>query len=58
MVIDRVKRIGEPLFGEEQSDFRKGRGCMNQIFALRQVTDEVLEKDKKVYVASIYLVKT
>ncbi len=35
--------------GEEQGGFRKGRGCVNQIFAMKMLVEEYLGKDKKLY---------
>ncbi len=34
---------------EEQGDFRKGRGCVDQIFSFRMVVEKILEKRKKKY---------
>src|SRR5215469_15679870 len=36
VVIDRVKNLTEGLVGEEQGGFRKGRGCVDQVFAVRE----------------------
>ena len=38
---------------EEQAGFRSGRGCIDQIFIIRQLTEKYLEKDKKMYAAFI-----
>ncbi len=38
---------------EEQGGFRKGRGCIDQIFAMKRLVEEYLGKDKKV-VRSFY----
>ncbi len=35
----------------EQGGFRKGRGCVDQIFAMKRLVEEYLEKDKKLYAA-------
>ena len=40
---------------DEQGGFRVRRGCVDQIFAVRQVTEKVIEKDKVVYAAFVHL---
>ena len=35
IIIERVSWITEDLVGEEQSGFRKGRGCMDQIITVK-----------------------
>ena len=42
---------------EEQASFRSGRGCIDQIFIIRQLTKKYLEKDKKMYAAFIDMKK-
>ena len=37
ILIERVIENSEGQIGEEQSGFRKGRSCADQIFVLRQV---------------------
>ena len=44
ILIDRVIEHSEGQIGEEQSGFRKGRSCADQIFALRQVSEKMTEK--------------
>ena len=34
---------------EEQADFRRGRGCAEQIFVMRQLTAKMIEQDKRGY---------
>ncbi len=36
---------------EEQEGFKKGRGCVDQIFAMKRLVEEYLRKDKKLYAA-------
>ncbi len=36
---------------EEQGGFRKGRACIDQIFAMKRLVEEYLGKDKKLYAA-------
>ena len=42
---------------DEQGGFRIGRGCLDQIFTVKQIVDKVIEKDKKVYMAFVDLEK-
>ncbi len=34
-----------------KGEFRKGKGCVAQIFAVKMQVEEYLEKDEKLYVA-------
>ena len=42
---------------EEQSGFREGRGCADQIFTVRCLSEKYLEKHKDIYVAFMDLEK-
>ncbi len=42
---------------DEQGGFRRGRGCVDQIFAVRQVCEKYLAKGKKVFWAFMDLEK-
>ena len=44
ILIDRVIEHSEEQIGEEQSGFRKGRSCADQIFVLRQLSEKMTEK--------------
>ena len=44
ILIECVIEKSEGQIGEEQSGFRKGRSCANQIFVLRQVCEKMKEK--------------
>ncbi len=57
IVIDRVQMITESKASEEQGGFRKGRGCIDQIFSLRMTVEKMLVKGKKVYAAFMDLEK-
>ena len=37
----------EPLLSEGQLGFRKGRGCTDSIFALRQLSEKTVEHNKE-----------
>ncbi len=39
--------VTEGKVNEEQEGFRKGRGCVDQIFAMKLLVEEYLGKDKK-----------
>ena len=57
VVCDRLRWITDAVLMDEQGGFRVRRGCVDQIFAVRQVTEKVIEKDKKVYAAFVDLEK-
>ena len=57
IVIERVQKITERCISEEQGAFRKGRGCVDQIFSLRMIVEKMLAKGKKVYAAFMDLEK-
>ena len=46
MLIKRVKDGIECIIREEQSGFRQGRGCMDQVFAVKQVCEKYLANGK------------
>ena len=49
-VLIRIVRAGtECALREEQCGFRQGRGCMNQVFAVRQVCEKYLANGKDVF---------
>ena len=47
----------EGQIGEEQSGFRRGRSCADQIFVLRQLCEKMKEKEKRVWIAFMDLEK-
>ncbi len=51
IVIDRGRLRTEKWVGEEQGGFRKGRGCIDQIFTMRCIVEMYLEKGQKLYAA-------
>ena len=57
IVSDRVKLLIDELVMDEQGGFRAGRGCIDQVFAVRQVIEKVIKKDKVVYAAFVELQK-
>ena len=57
VLIKRVRAGTECAIGEKQCGFREGRGCMNQVFAVRQVCEKYLANGKDVFWAFIDLEK-
>ena len=51
VVIKRVRAGTECAIGEEQCGFRQGRGCMDQVFAVRQVCEKYHANGKDVFCA-------
>ena len=49
VLINRVRAGTECAIGEEQCGFRQGRGCMDQVFAVRQVCEKYLANGKDVF---------
>ena len=48
-LIKRVRARTECAVGEEQCMYRQGRGCMDQVFAVRQVCEKHLANGKDVF---------
>ena len=57
ILIDRVRKSTDEAIGEEQCGFRQGRGCIDQIFAVRQICEKYMMKQKDVYMAFMDLEK-
>ena len=57
VLIERVKACTEHQIGEEQCGFRSGRGCVDQVFALKNVCEKYLDKQRDLYVAFMDLEK-
>ena len=53
MLIERVWAGTECAIGEDHCGFRQGRGCMDQVFAIRQVCEKYLANGKDVFWAFI-----
>ena len=43
VILDRISVAIDTKLREEQAGFRKGRGCMDQIFALRNIIEQCIE---------------
>ncbi len=46
VLVERIWCGTESMVGEEQNGFRKGRGCMDQVFVVRQACKNYLRKGK------------
>jgi hypothetical protein len=46
LIIERLKEITEMQIRDEQCGFRKGRGCVDHLFALKCVCEKYLKKQK------------
>ncbi len=57
VLIRRVREGTEGMIRDEQDGFRRGRGCVDQIFAVRQVCEKHLAKGKEVFRAFMDLEK-
>jgi hypothetical protein len=57
VLVDRVVKKTEGRISDEQGGFRKGRGCVDQVFALRNVSEKNLEKQKDLYLGFMDLEK-
>ena len=57
VVCDRLRVLTDAVLMDEQGGFRVHRGCVDQIFAVRQVIEKVIEKDKVAYAAFVDLEK-
>ena len=51
VLINRIRDKTEEVIAEVQGGFRKGRGCTDQIFIVRQICEKYLGKGKDVYFA-------
>ena len=57
ILVDRVRKVTEGSFDDEQGEFKTGRGCVDEIFTLKQIGNKAREKIRRVYVSFIYLEK-
>ena len=49
VLIKRVRAGTECATGEEQYGFKQGRGCMDEVFAIRQLCEKYLANGKDVF---------
>ena len=57
ILINRIRDKTENVIAEVQGGFRRGRGCTDQIFIVRQICEKYLGKGKDVYFAFLDLEK-
>ena len=57
VLINRIKDKTESMIAEIQGGFRRGRGCTDQTFVVRQICEKYVKKDKDVYFAFLDLEK-
>ena len=57
VLINRIRDTTENVIAKVQSGFRRGRGCTDQIFTVRQICEKYLGKCKDVYFAFLDLEK-
>ena len=57
VLINRIRDKTEHVIVEVQGGFRRGRGCTDQIFIVRQIYEKYLGKGKDVYFAFLDLEK-
>ena len=55
ILVDKLRRMTGVLIGDEQGGFRAGKGCVYQIFTLKQIGEKAQKKNKLVYVSFIEL---
>ena len=57
ILVDTSYRMTEGLIGDEQGGFRAGRGCIDQIFTLKHISEKDREKKCWVFMGFIDLGK-
>ena len=53
----RQRSTTKNMVMEVQGGFKSGRSCVNQIFAIRQLSEKILEKNKQIIIVCIDLQK-
>ena len=56
-MVDRIRSSIDGEIAENQCGFREGRGCFNQVFAVRQLCEKDLEVNKEICSAFMDLEK-
>ena len=57
ILVERIRKTSEKRVGEEQRGFRRGKGCVDQIFTLKQLNEKYTEGGKELHLAFIDLEK-
>ena len=50
IILNRVSNVVDSRLREEQAGFRKGKGFIDQIFALRNIIEQCTEWQRKLYI--------
>ena len=50
IIINRLSNVVDSRLREEQAGFRKGKDCIDQIFALRNIIEQCTEWQRKLYI--------
>ena len=53
IILNRIKQTIEEVLRENQSGFRKGRGCRDHIFLMRQIIEKKREHNEDTYICFI-----
>ena len=51
ILIEKVCSLTEGLIREEQCGFRSGRGWVDQVFVMKQMSEKFVDKNKSLFVA-------
>lgn len=54
---EKMMKITDKSVGDEQGGFQRGRGCVDQTFAVKILVEKYLEKDRKLFAAFMDLEK-
>lgn len=57
VLAERLIAYTEGVLGEEQSGFRRGRGCIDKVFMIKNVCEKYMEKWKSLCIAFLDLEK-
>ena len=57
ILVGRVRRVTRGLIDDEQEGFKAGKGCVDQIFTLKQTGEKAREKKCRVYMGFVDLEK-
>ncbi|XP_056020464.1 uncharacterized protein LOC130054522 [Ostrea edulis] len=57
VILDRIAEVTDPLMRQKQAGFRKGKSCVDQIFALRQILEQSNEWNSPLYINFIDFIK-
>ena len=49
ILIEKIHSLTEGLIREEQCGFKSGRGCVDQVFVMKQMTEKFADKNKCLY---------